>query len=318
MTDHSTDRRKSENPQGTEVKAPFAPGEPQEILRVENLSLWVLKGKTKLQILHDISFTIREGERWAIAGESGAGKSMTIKAVTALLANGSTEIRGKILYRLEDGSWQDLLEIPYKKRHLFVARQVAVIFQDSINALNPNERVINQWSETVLLNHPGTAAAECQNHLLKRMEIFGLRGGMDTLRKYPHQLSGGMRQRIAIAMALESPARILVADEPTTSLDAITQRGTVDFIGKLCADTGRTLIYISHNLGILQYLCDHIMILKDGFLVEKGLSDDLFFNGKEEYTRQLVRETVNIMGHKDNIPEKYRNEEDVSRRKESM
>ena len=275
------------------------------ILRVEDLCVWVVNGKKKIQILHDVSFAIREGEHWAIAGESGAGKSMTMNAITALLADGSTEISGKILYRQPDGSWQDLLDIPYKKRHSFVAKQVAVIFQDSINALNPNERILRQWGETVRLNDPAISKEACLAHLLERMEIFGVRGGEETLHKYPHQLSGGMRQRIAIAMALESPARILIADEPTTSLDAITQRSTVDFIGKLCDDTDRTLLYISHNLGILQYLCDHMMILKDGYVVEQGLTEDLFFRGKEEYTRQLVRETVKIMGEKDNVPELF-------------
>ena len=276
-----------------------------EILRVEDLCVWMLNGRKKTQILHDISFVIREGEHWAIAGESGAGKSMTMNAITALLADGSTQISGRILYRQPDGSWQNLLEIPYKKRAAFVAKQVAVIFQDSINALNPNERVLRQWSETVQLNVPGISKEACLAHLLERMEIFGVRGGEETLRKFPHQLSGGMRQRFASAMALEAPARILIADEPTTSLDAITQRSTVDFIGKLCDDTGRTLLYISHNLGILQYLCDHMMILKNGRVVEQGLTEDLFFRGKEEYTRQLVRETVKIMGRKDNVPELF-------------
>ena len=277
----------------------------EEILRVEGLCVRMLDGRKETQILHDISFTIREGEHWAIAGESGAGKSMTMNAITALLADGSTRISGRILYRQPDGSWQDLLEIPYKKRSAFVAKQAAVIFQDSINALNPNERVLRQWSETVRLNEPGITKEDCLAHLLERMEIFGVRGGEETLRKFSHQLSGGMRQRIAIAMALESPARILIADEPTTSLDAITQRSTVDFIGKLCDDTDRTLLYISHNLGILQYLCDHMMILKDGRVVEQGLTEDLFFRGKEEYTRQLVRETVKIMGNEDNVPELF-------------
>ena len=312
MTDRQNIRQTSP---GTETSRPGNTA-AEEILRVENLSLWVLNGKKRIQILHNISFTIREGERWAIAGESGAGKSMTIKAVTALLANGSTEITGRILYRTAEGSFVNLLDIPVKKRHLFASRQVAVIFQDSINALNPNERILRQWSETVFLNTPDITKEECERHLLERLEVFGLRGGMDTLKKYPHQLSGGMRQRIAIAMALESPARILIADEPTTSLDAITQRSTVDFIGRLCEKTGRTLLYISHNLGILQYLCDHIMILKDGYLVEQGLSDDLFFHGKEPYTRQLVKETVNIMGQKDNIPEKFHSGWDMAGKEE--
>ena len=272
--------------------------EKPEILRVEDLCVEVLKEGRTIPILSNISFSIGEGERWAIAGESGAGKSMTMNAITALLPEGSTKISGKILFRLRDGSSVDLLSIPYRERHAFIADQVAVIFQDSINALNPNERIFKQWSQTVQLHEPSISREALQKHLLERMEIFGIRGGEETLRHFPDQLSGGMRQRIAIAMALESPARILIADEPTTSLDAITQRSTVEFIRTLLDGSSRTLLYISHNLGILQYMCDHIMILKNGRMVEQGTTDQLFYHGKEEYTRELVRETLKIMGDK--------------------
>lgn len=270
--------------------------EKEPVLRVEDLSVSIIKNKKEIPVLKDISFCVNEGERWAIAGESGAGKSMTMNAITALLPDGSSRISGRILFRLQDDSWQDLLEIPYKKRHAFIADQVAVIFQDSINALNPNERILRQWGQTVRLHSPGISREALLSHLMKRMEIFGVQGGEETLRHFPDQLSGGMRQRIAIAMALESPARILIADEPTTSLDAINQRNTVEFIRRLINDSRRTLLYISHNLGLLQYICDHIMILKDGEMVEQGTTDELFFHGKNPYTRQLVRETIKIMG----------------------
>lgn len=296
------------------------------ILKVENLSVQVINGRKRIDIVKNVSFEVKEGERWAVAGESGAGKSMTMKAITALMPQGSTAVSGKILFRTDaadtdaadtdntgtdaagqkyteqgntDQGWQDLLALPYAKRHAFVARHVAIIFQDSINALNPNERIIRQWSETVRLYEPGIGNEELEKHLLSRMDIFGVRGGKETLYKYPDQLSGGMRQRIAIAMALESPARLLIADEPTTSLDAINQRSTVDFIQKLLNRSGRTLLYISHNLGLLQYICDHIIIMKDGYMIEQGTTDEVFFNGKEDYTRQLVRETMKIMGHRE-------------------
>lgn len=270
------------------------PGEP--LLQVEDLSLWVKGDKGKIQILHDLNFTVREGERWAIAGESGAGKSMTMNALTALLPQGAVEIRGKIWYRLEDGSRINVLELPYRERQGLLARQVAVIFQDSINALNPNERIVKQWGETVLLYRPEMAKEALTQHLLSRMEIFGIHGGENTLQQYPDQLSGGMRQRIAIAMALESPGRILIADEPTTSLDAITQRSTVDFIRRLLDESGRTLLYISHNLGILQYMCDHVMILRYGSIVEQGESEKVFGNPQHPYTRELIVQTQKIMG----------------------
>ena len=279
----------------------------EDVLRVEHLSLWVARDDSEVQIIEDASFSIRQGELWGIAGESGAGKSMMMRAVAALLPDGSTRMQGKILYRLADGSWQDLLEMPYDQRHSFVSERVAIIFQDSIHALNPNERILKQWGDTTKLHHRGIGKDECVEHLLRRMELFGIRGGMGTLRSYPHQLSGGMRQRIASAMALESqsavggdaPATrggIIIADEPTTSLDSITQRSVIDYIAAICKAGNKTLLYVSHNLGIIQYLCDNLMVLKDGCIVEQGRAEDLFFSGQHPYTREIVRETLNVMG----------------------
>ena len=272
--------------------------ENREIIKVENLSVTIKTDAKEIPVLRDVSFTIREGERWAIAGESGAGKSMTMQAMTALLPEESAQIDGRILFRTAEGNYQNLLDLPYRDRHTFVAEHVAVIFQDSINALNPNERVLKQWSETVWLHRPDLSQKDLEEHILKRMDIFGVRGGRETLHHFPDQLSGGMRQRIAIAMTLESPANILIADEPTTSLDAISQRNTIEFIKELLEKGKLTFLFISHNLGVLQYMCDHIIIMKDGQIVEQGETKDVFFDPQEEYTRKLINETVKIMGVK--------------------
>jgi ABC-type dipeptide/oligopeptide/nickel transport system ATPase component len=157
---------------------------------------------------------------------------------------------------------------------------------------------LKQWSETVWLHRPDLSQKDLEEHILKRMDIFGVRGGRKTLHYFPDQLSGGMRQRIAIAMTLESPAKILIADEPTTSLDAISQRNTIEFIKELLEKRKLTFLFISHNLGVLQYMCDHIIIMKDGQIVEQGETKDVFFDPQEEYTRKLINETVKIMGEK--------------------
>ena len=223
---------------------------------------------------------------------------MTMQAMTALLPEESAQIDGRILFRTAEGNYQNLLDLPYRDRHTFVAEHVAVIFQDSINALNPNERILKQWSETVWLHRPDLSQKDLEEHILKRMDIFGVRGGRKTLHYFPDQLSGGMRQRIAIAMTLESPAKILIADEPTTSLDAISQRNTIEFIKELLEKRKLTFLFISHNLGVLQYMCDHIIIMKDGQIVEQGETKDVFFDPQEEYTRKLINETAKIMGEK--------------------
>ena len=279
----------------------------QEVLRVENLTVRIIDGRKEVVVLHDVSFTVKSGERWGIAGESGAGKSMTMNAIASLLPRGMVRMSGKILYRLDDGSWFDLMEVPHRERHRFVSERVAVIFQDSIHALNPHERILKQWGDTVALHHPELCEEERTTHVLAQMEVFGIRGGLETLHCYPSQLSGGMKQRIAIAMALESQVRIgsdgengcsgiIIADEPTTSLDSVTQRNVVNYIRDVCDAGGKTLLYVSHNLGILQYLCDKLMVFKDGSIVEQGEADELLFRAKHPYTKQIIRETMAVMG----------------------
>ncbi|MBR0399036.1 MAG: ABC transporter ATP-binding protein [Eubacterium sp.] len=264
------------------------------VVQLCEFNLWIRKGSSRIQVLKNLSLSIHAGERWGIAGESGAGKSMTMYSLLSLLPEKSTEVSGKILYRSRDGSMEELLQIPYKKRHAYCANHAAVILQDSINALNPFERIEKQWIPTVRLHHPEMEESTIRAHLLERMERFGIAGGEEVLRKYPHQLSGGMKQRIAIAMALESNAGILIADEPTTSLDTVNQRKIISFIDEICRTEHLTLLYISHNLGIVQHLCTHAAILKDGEITGQGKLEDVFFRTESGYTAQLIRETEKL------------------------
>ncbi len=264
--------------------------ERNPILKIENLNLRMVKGKTEKTILQDINLEIMEQERWAIAGESGAGKSMTMYALTSLLPEKNTVISGRILYREKDGSYTDILKLPFQKRTEYCSGKVSLIFQDSINALNPFERIRTQWGETVRLHHPEFKKRDIDTHITNRLELFGITDP-DAAKKYPHQLSGGMKQRIAIAMALESESDFLIADEPTTSLDAVNQRNIVNFIENLCLQRKLTLLYISHNLALLDEICTHAAILKDGKIIEKGSREQVFHAPVHDYTRTLIRET---------------------------
>ena len=263
------------------------------VLKIEHLDLSIIKGGQTVPILHDINLEIRDGEWWAIAGESGAGKSMTMYALTSLLPEKSTLISGKILYREEDGSYTDLLMLPFEQRSVYCARKVSLIFQDSINALNPFETIGSQWQHTLRCLHPDMGKKERVDHIKARLLQFGITDEQ-VIRKYPHQLSGGMRQRIAIAMALESDSRILIADEPTTSLDTINQRKVVDFIQDLCRKRGLTLIYISHNLALLDAVCTHAAVIFRGHILESGTIDDVFHRPRESYTKELIDETMKL------------------------
>lgn len=271
--------------------------EKNPILKIEHLNLAMVKGKTEKRILQDINLEIREQERWAIAGESGAGKSMTMYTLTSLLPEKNTRISGKILYLEKDGSYTDILKLPFRKRTEYCSKKVSVIFQDSINALNPFEKVKTQWAETVRLHHPEIPKKDVDVHIANRLKLFGITDP-DAARKYPHQLSGGMKQRIAIAMALESEAKLLIADEPTTSLDAVNQRIIVNFIQKLCLERKLTLLYISHNLALLDEICTHAAILKDGKIIETGSREQVLHAPNNEYTRMLIRETLEL-GHEE-------------------
>ena len=263
----------------------------EPLVVVRNLCLDIRKEGRAVSILRNVEFELGPGERKGIAGESGAGKSMTMHCLTALIPRNICDIRGEILFRSEDGGYTDALKLPWPQRQRFCAKKISLILQDSINALNPFTRIEPQWAETARLHHPDMDRAAIREHLLQTMDAFGIPGGMETLRKYPHQLSGGMRQRIAIGMALESEARILIADEPTTSLDTINQRKVVEFIEALCAARGLSMLYITHNLGIVQAICDSAIIMKDGRIVEQGATRDIFTSPDVPYTRQLIEGT---------------------------
>ena len=266
----------------------------EPILVVKDLCLDILKGKQALPILRNVSFEIGAGERWGIAGESGAGKSMTMYCLTALLPRHTCRVRGEIRFREDDGSYTNLLEVPWRDRQRYCASKTCLVLQDSINALNPFERVRAQWAETVLLHHPNMDSGAVDEHILEAMAAFGISSGAEAMRKYPHQLSGGMRQRIAIAMALESEAKILIADEPTTSLDTVNQRKVVEFIEDLCRRRGLSMLYITHNLGIVRAVCDSVVVMKDGGIVEQGRVQDVFEAPAAAYTRQLIEGTRSL------------------------
>ncbi|MDO4296495.1 MAG: ABC transporter ATP-binding protein [bacterium] len=275
-------------------------------LKIEHLNLSIQKQGKSTEILRDINLCVREGERWAITGESGAGKSMTMYALTSLLPEKTSKLSGSIWYRNVDGSFTDVLALPAEKRTGYCAKKVALILQDAMDALNPFERVEKQWKATISLHHSqekrdfenqnkrASERKEQQKYMRERLEQFGI---LDegVLKKYPHQLSGGMKQRIAIAMALESEATILIADEPTTALDAPNQRKLVEYIAELCQKKGLTLLYISHNLALLDAICTHVAVLKEGEIVESGTKEQVFYAPRHPYTARLVAEAKRLL-----------------------
>lgn len=215
---------------------------------------------------------------------------MTMYCLTGLLPNKGTKLSGKIVC----GDSTDILNLSPKQRRGFCSKQFSIILQDSINALDPYQRIDAQWAETIRFYHPDMDKDRIHNKICDTMSEFGIRDAKENMHKYPHQLSGGMRQRIAIALALESDAKILIADEPTTSLDSVNQRLIIDFIDQLCRDRDLSLIYITHNLGIVSHLCDRAIVLRNGNKIEDGTVRDVFLQPQTDYARKLINETARL------------------------
>jgi ABC-type glutathione transport system ATPase component len=220
-----------------------------------------------VQILRGISLELRENQSLGIVGPSGAGKSMTVNALCGLLPRSGSRMEGEITFR-GGGS---VTEMDSVKRHRICSSNIALIPQDSISALNPYQRLGTQLRETFALHRPGFRDED----IFEALSEIGLDAGSSLLYKFPHQISGGMRQRIAIAMAISSKARILIADEPATSLDAVNETRFLRLIGKLRAKRGLSLIFISHNLAAVSTLCDDVLIMRGGSVVKRGNAKDM-------------------------------------------
>lgn len=258
-----------------------------KILEVKNLDI---KIKDK-HIIKDISFDLREGRNLGIIGESGAGKSMTIYAISSLLPPKDTSIQGEIIYKGQS----DLLKLG-KNRRKFISENIGLILQDSMNSLNPYETIERQMVESLRFHHKNMSKDQALDVAKGLLENVGFQWTEENLKKYPHEYSGGMRQRVSIALALTSHPKVLIADEPTTALDAVNQRTFISFLKDLCSKKGISLIYISHNLALTSELCQDVIVMDQGRIVESGPLENVFSSPKHPTTKSLVQDTRYLMG----------------------
>lgn len=265
-------------------------GKP-ELLRVEGLTVAFRRADGgEKTVVNDISFSLREGEILGIAGESGSGKSMTALAVMGLLPEGARRGFRELSF---DGKRLCAEQKREKKqeeklRQELSGKEIAMIFQEPLTSLNPVLTIKKQMEEPLLL-HRTLSATEREEEVLSALSRAELKHPEKLLDDYPHHLSGGMRQRVMIAMAMINRPRLLIADEPTTALDAVTEREIVGLIGRLARENHTAVIFISHDLGILRELCDRVMIMKDGRIVESGSAARIFEAPEKEYTKQLMQ-----------------------------
>jgi dipeptide transport system ATP-binding protein len=254
------------------------------LLEVENLQVsFHLKNK-EVQAVRGVDFTLNKGETLAIVGESGCGKSITAQSMMGLLPDNAVVKEGSSI-RLHE---RELTGLSEKEMMKLRGWEMAMIFQDPMTSLNPVIKVGEQITEGIL-RHRKISKSEAKKLALDLLIQVGIANPESRLEQYPHQFSGGMRQRIMIAMALACNPSILIADEPTTALDVTIQAQILELFKKLQHELGLSIIIITHDLGVVAQMADKIMVMYAGQVAESGSSEELFFNTQHPYTKGLLR-----------------------------
>jgi len=254
----------------------------KKLLQTNDLTIAFEVGNQLLPAVEKLNFHIDEGEILGIVGESGCGKSVTFMGVMGLLPDEGKITEGSILF---DGN--DLVTATEKKMLHIRGNDISIIFQEPMTSLNPVYRVGRQISESLLL-HTKLSQEEARNKTLKMMEMVGLSNPERIYRQYPHELSGGMRQRVMIAMALVCDPKLLIADEPTTALDVTIQAQILDLVKRINRETGTSVAFISHDIGIIREMCHRVLVMYAGHIIEVINAEDLMKKMKHPYTIGLV------------------------------
>jgi peptide/nickel transport system ATP-binding protein len=255
--------------------------------RVENLQTSFSHGKHWVKSVDGVSFDIPKGKTLAVVGESGSGKSVTSLSMLRLLPNNGRIVGGRILYRHATEGVIDLAFLPERQMRKIRGKNIAMIFQEPMTSLNPLFTVGDQISEMLMLHEPVTRAqamARAQNML----ELVEIPAASKRLSDYPHQMSGGMRQRVMIAMALVCNPSLLIADEPTTALDVTVQAQIIALLRRLQENLGMSIMFITHNLGVVAEIAHEVVVLYAGRVAEQSPVVDLFRQPAHPYTRGLL------------------------------
>lgn len=244
----------------------------KNILEFKNFNVTLKENNQK--ILNDINIVVKEEEFLGLVGESGSGKTTLLNAIISFLDKEKFVLNGEMNFLNNEENF----------------KEITMIFQDSINSLNPYEKIKKQLFETYLLHFQNKITKEFAMEEIKKLLLdVGLADVERILNSYPNELSGGMRQRVAIVLALCTRSKILLADEPTTSLDVVNQFKFVELLKKITKEKKLTLIYVSHDIKLLSKICERIIVLKNGKIVEENTTEEILKNPQDEYTKLLVR-----------------------------
>jgi oligopeptide/dipeptide ABC transporter ATP-binding protein len=255
----------------------------EPLLSVTDLRVGIRrKGRADTVIVDGVSFDVAKGERFGVVGESGSGKSITLRAVADLLPKGVEVLSGSIRY---DG--RELVGMPTVERRRLMGPEIAMIFQEPMTALNPVVRVGEQIAEGPR-RHLGLSKTEAMALAIRMMAKTGIPDPARRARAYPHELSGGLRQRIMIAMAVSCEPRLILCDEPTTALDVTVQHQVLKVLEDLCDDLGTALAFVTHDLAVVNQTCTDLAVMYSGHIVESGRVKDVLRDPRHPYTKGLL------------------------------
>ena len=258
------------------------------ILKVENLNVTLHHRRASKKLVENVSFEVRPGECLGILGESGSGKSMTVKSVLGLLDK-NFQVSGSAIF---DG--QDLLKESREELRRLRGSRITMVLQNPMTCFDPLYRIGNQMAET-FATHTSWNVQEIRSRCLEILDQMRIRNGEEVLEKYPHQLSGGMLQRIMIGIAMALQPELLIADEPTTAIDAITQYEILEEFIRIKKQKNTAMLFITHDLGAISKVADRILVMNSGHVVDSGSFDHILKHADDPYTRMLVEKRSAVM-----------------------
>lgn len=256
-----------------------------ELLKVENLKVSFRSYAGEAHSVRGVSFVVEEGETLAIVGESGCGKSVTAKSIMGLIPTPQGQIKegSHIWYQ-----GKDILQFTEKEWQEYRGAQCSIVFQDALASLNPTMKIGKQITENILL-HQNIDSREAERRAIEMLGLVGIPNPEKRMNQYPHEFSGGMRQRVMIAIALACSPKMVIADEPTTALDVTIQADIMELLKKLQSELNMTVILITHDLGIVANMAKKIVVMYAGKVMEQGTDKDIFYHAKHPYTQALLK-----------------------------
>jgi oligopeptide transport system ATP-binding protein len=269
--------------------------ESKYVLEVKDLHTSFHTDNGEVRAVNGVSFALEPGKTLGIVGESGSGKSVTAYSIMQILSENGSIVSGEVLYKGED-----IVKWDKKKMSGFRGKCCSIIFQDPMTSLNPLFTIGNQLEEAILL-HTNKTKKEAKDRAVEMLSLVGVNEPEKRVKQYPHELSGGMRQRVMIAMALACEPDVLIADEPTTALDVTIQAQILELMQDLQKKMGMAIIMVTHDLGVIASMCDEIIVMYGGRVCERGTADDIFYEPAHEYTKGLLRSIPTVENNKERL-----------------